>query len=87
MQLTVWSIPWVLVISTSHLLASGHSFHGPQNVQLLHYESSSNKRTALESVEIITPIIDFSPLINGIIPSSYTAGKVYKLLQVHDCIS
>lgn len=45
-----------------------------------------NKRTAMETVEIIKAINDFSPLVNEVIPSSYTADKMYKLLQVNDSI-
>ena len=67
----------------AHLLASRHSFR-PGNVCLLHEESSKRKRTALETVEIIKALNDFTPIVNEIIPPSHLADTVYKNLQAFD---
>ena len=64
----------------SHLLASGHPFPGPENVHLLHEESSRNRRIALETVEITKSIYNYSPIVNEIIPISHLADTVYKKL-------
>lgn len=63
----------------AHLLASRHSF-GPDNVCLLHEESSRNKRIALETVEITKAINDFNPIVNEIIPTSHLVDTVYGYL-------
>lgn len=68
----------------AHLLASGHPFPGPENVRLLHEESSRNKRIALETTEIIKSVYNFSPIVNENIPTSYLADTVYKKLLVCD---
>ena len=67
----------------AHLLASRHSF-SPENVCLLHEESSKRKRIALETVEIIKALNSFTPIVNEIIPTSHLADTVYRNLRAFD---
>ena len=67
----------------AHLLASRHSFR-PENVCLLHEESSRNKRIALETVEIIKALHDYKPIVNEILPTSHLADTVYRTLRAND---
>ena len=65
----------------AHLLASGHISQKSGNVCLLHEESSKEKRIALETIEIIKAVYNYSPIVNEIIPTSHLADTVYKKLQ------
>lgn len=67
-----------------HLLASGHTLQKSENVRLLHEESSRNKRIALETVEIIKAVHNYSPIVNEIIPTSHLADTVYRKLRAYD---